>query len=805
MGFKETRYALLVGSNNYSEGYRLKFPLDDVSDIKTNLIKRCNFKEENIIEIKFDIGDTSSPGEIVEKAFNSISTSFNENKDTFLFYYSGHGIYEENEKKSYLELSDEFRISIQDIVDKINLLQSKNTYLIIDACNSGGGLDFVPKNKTEKKLLLNASGIYCIFGATKKGIALDELSKNKTIKYKLKNSLFTHFLIEALNKKALYFDGYINIDIIKGYIKPKISKLSEFVQIPASISRDEGSHILGTWNDSTPDFIDDIDNLKVNPDNLPGSHEAPYVFLKENNEITIFWSYVKDQFDEFIYFRKLTKQGFRQERKAYNSRINFGNFVKSEENYYFNVWYNSIEKKLYLDRFNDDGLPLGMEGSNIDKFDVEHETCNISVKNQHIAVLYQGILSHTIITKKGEARIITPVKRLGTIVRLAPGKNFFPIKQTSNYVNLAVNKNGCIMVAYGTRTEDDRDYKGLEAKLFDKEGNIISELILQEKHNPANIFVLSNDNEFLIAWQDSNKIMAQKIDFAGQILFDFYIPLSEEDNLSDIAINNDEMVIAWTEKNLEESDYSSEEGYEANTLFAQKFDLNGQVTVSKFQVNSTDLLFNGSGKCSINKNGDFVIAWSGSNERYKSYAHSYDRGRFDLYLSLFKKDLKEEDQKEKENLENSLIINDLIIEQGQSAYRNVPQRIINFALYRLKFQIKNISNLVENSYKFEFWIPSSVHNKSSNPHITDENNMGKEGEYTIFSFPNTAPIFQEEKTIVLNYTVNLTKSTYLSLLKNGIKTKLYTKNGIDEKFFSFNEKFYFRNFDNKLLEANDFK
>lgn len=255
MAFTETRYAILVGSNNYSESQQLTYSLKDVSDVRENLIKRCFFKDENIIEIKFDNKDSSITLEKIDDAFNIITSKFQGNLDMFLFYYSGHGTYEENEQKSYLEISDNSKISIQDIYNKIYPLKVKNNYLIIDACYSGGNIDFtgstnsdfISKSKIVKRFCAKAGGIYCIFGATKSHQAVDELKKPR-FKH-IKNSLLTHFFIDALNNETLYLNGPINIDTIKGYIKPKIIDFSDFSQIPASSSLDEGNHIFAAWDD----------------------------------------------------------------------------------------------------------------------------------------------------------------------------------------------------------------------------------------------------------------------------------------------------------------------------------------------------------------------------------------------------------------------------------------------------------------------------------------------------------------------------------------------------------------------------
>lgn len=249
MPSNENRFAILIGSNNYGEARQLDNSLKDVSDLKKSLIERCEFLEKDIftLEIKTDNIELIIPQ--IDVFFDFFSKNLIKNRDIFFFYFSGHGFYQEDESKSYIEFSEIEKISIQEIFDKIKNLKAKNNYLVIDACYSGGDLSLITKSEREtRRFLAKADGIYCLFSASKKHESID--TNKKLIKNNVLNSLFTHFFIEALNKKEKYNDdGTISINGIKDYVFNQVESMSEFLQIPASSSNENGYHPFGIWKD----------------------------------------------------------------------------------------------------------------------------------------------------------------------------------------------------------------------------------------------------------------------------------------------------------------------------------------------------------------------------------------------------------------------------------------------------------------------------------------------------------------------------------------------------------------------------
>ena len=248
----ERRFAIIVGSNCY-DTKKLQYPLKDAQDMSNILQKRCLFKNEDIINLGFEINYTGSIQETILKAFTEIeSKGFIKNMHTFLFYYSGHGIYKQKESKSYLELSDNEKISIQEIFDKINELGAKNSFLIVDSCNAGGRLNFVTatKNKLVKQLHYNSKGIYCLFGSTSSLLSY-EPTPSQTIKHDIRNGYLTHFLIEAIETPEKYTNGILGFSTIKDHTTINSQISTAFDQIPVfQTTHTEGVHPFAIWKEA---------------------------------------------------------------------------------------------------------------------------------------------------------------------------------------------------------------------------------------------------------------------------------------------------------------------------------------------------------------------------------------------------------------------------------------------------------------------------------------------------------------------------------------------------------------------------
>ncbi|RBL89262.1 caspase family protein [Chitinophaga flava] len=228
---KEKRYAILIGQDKYHD-QPLKYSNKDVNDLRKTLISHCRFEEENI----YTIDDTILP--VAERIAHSIALVKNKvvaNQDLFLFYYSGHGVFNDAEEESVLELVDQTTLSVKQIMNEyFEPLSAKNQYLIIDACHAGGNI-YVKGNhsKIERKNYYDSKEIYLLFAAEADRKALQSDG--------FQNSIFTHFFIQAIHDEAHYdSNGFLTMSSIDTYIKRKASELKKYIQIPVSESRTRG-------------------------------------------------------------------------------------------------------------------------------------------------------------------------------------------------------------------------------------------------------------------------------------------------------------------------------------------------------------------------------------------------------------------------------------------------------------------------------------------------------------------------------------------------------------------------------------
>lgn len=252
----DKRFAILIGSNRYKEK-NLNYSTKDALDFKYILNKKCKFENENIIIITPELTNDYLVIDELNKAFEKIiELGFIKNSSCFLFYYSGHGIYDKDENSSYLDFSDDEKIKIQDVLNKIHDLEAKNSFMIIDSCESGAELDLSSrKSKAERQLSFKSSGIYCLFSSSK-NLYSYEPNDEESKKYKIQNSFLTHFIIEVLNREEKYEDGLISMKEIDGYVSLKTTKLKNFTQIPVSQSNSSGFFPFGVWDKNSEHLFD---------------------------------------------------------------------------------------------------------------------------------------------------------------------------------------------------------------------------------------------------------------------------------------------------------------------------------------------------------------------------------------------------------------------------------------------------------------------------------------------------------------------------------------------------------------------
>lgn len=231
----ETRYAILIGQSNYNDGKHepLKYAVKDANDLAQALVDYCRFKEDNI----YLITDNNEPVTAqINNTFEKIKKTFRPKEDLLFFYFSGHGRYNANEAKSVVVFENGSTMQVYDIFEQyFTTPEPKNSFLIIDACQSGSPVR-TKGLTTEKQIRVlnhNAKSLYLMFATETKLSAYEE--------EKLENSYFTYYFLEAIKSERLYDeDGLLTIQVIDNHVKKYVSQKSQYFQIPVSESLTTG-------------------------------------------------------------------------------------------------------------------------------------------------------------------------------------------------------------------------------------------------------------------------------------------------------------------------------------------------------------------------------------------------------------------------------------------------------------------------------------------------------------------------------------------------------------------------------------
>lgn len=191
--------AFLVGVSEYHALGLKPLPLckNDIYAMRTALIKGLNVTTENIL-ICGETGNVTSSDLIT--SINTILSNTTP-EDTFVFYFSGHG------GKDCLALSDEL-IGLQDLINTIENINTKNKIIILDSCHSGR---FTVKGVLQMDITETVENFAGYGYAVMASCGSEEKSgfnKDRQI------SLYTSFVCDALTARSLTRKGRKSLEAI---------------------------------------------------------------------------------------------------------------------------------------------------------------------------------------------------------------------------------------------------------------------------------------------------------------------------------------------------------------------------------------------------------------------------------------------------------------------------------------------------------------------------------------------------------------------------------------------------------------
>ena len=230
------KYALLVGINDYQNDIgALKYCVADVQAFQQALIQTAGYKPKNVHLMTDQMSDRDLP-----QANNVILRLENlaqkvQPEDTFIFYFSGHGI--SNQDQSYLLAVDSdtstprilkrSAIPLQEVNEILSEVKAQQLLTIIDACrndpSSGRGNqdnllsdDFARGFKIQR--WTTSSGKPAV-SATLYACSIGERAYEWAEK---KQGVFSYFLLEGLNGQAANSQGQVTVTGLAEYTQSKV-------------------------------------------------------------------------------------------------------------------------------------------------------------------------------------------------------------------------------------------------------------------------------------------------------------------------------------------------------------------------------------------------------------------------------------------------------------------------------------------------------------------------------------------------------------------------------------------------------
>jgi len=231
------RFGILIGINDYSIN-PLDYCVNDVTKIEEILTKNCHFNKNNLRIITSN--SENSNVKIEELFYNSIETikkDFNQNEDSLFFFFSGHGIYQDEPTMLFHETEVKVSQIYSTIKQKLN---PKNQFFIFDACHSGEKIKSINDEDFINELYWNK---FSSKSENKTIIAASRHDQKATEKRIFQNGTLTHYFLKSIITKENYNDsGFITPSGIADYVRKEVSIDKEFNQIPYTESEDVGSY-----------------------------------------------------------------------------------------------------------------------------------------------------------------------------------------------------------------------------------------------------------------------------------------------------------------------------------------------------------------------------------------------------------------------------------------------------------------------------------------------------------------------------------------------------------------------------------
>lgn len=249
-----TRYAFLIGCEEYSNFSNIAFCEADVGLIEETLLDYCDYEYKNIKRI-FQYKDCDDgPNIIYSKLQKMIDNT--EKGDSILFYFAGHGVKED--EKGYLLLADSKASDLQKTaldLAKINELLRKSNidcFMILDACHSG----IFSRNAFISSIIDIVSDTGCIT------LASCSANEENYSYQEMQQGVFTYYLCEEIKKISFgepIFIENLKIKVCKSVIE--WGKKNSKIQTPTLNGQIVGNKAFAYRNYNNYTIIENSENV----------------------------------------------------------------------------------------------------------------------------------------------------------------------------------------------------------------------------------------------------------------------------------------------------------------------------------------------------------------------------------------------------------------------------------------------------------------------------------------------------------------------------------------------------------------
>lgn len=366
-----TTKALLVGVCEYLTIKCPSLPMckNDLFAMRKALVKGLNISPSNI-HLSSETGIVTKNDFIA--SIYTVLKDISEN-DTFIFYFSGHG------GKNCLVLSDGL-IELQDLLNTIEQVQTKNKIAIIDSCHSGGfSLENVPTvdiDETVEHFAGRGFAVLVSCGANQSS-GFDEDNEI---------SLYTSFVCDALTARFLIRKGKKSLEAINEAIfhfaEVSNRKGKHNFQQPvfrSSIARYKGRAANIVWCYFGYDEDDMVDcNFICHSTWVDDAQDKEYWYRTSKNAITAKGVHI-DVHSSYELIKKLKDNTLDKDELIQITRKYTANIISAAEQY-IKVFREYINNTITEEELIDSVAPLNIE---ISKWFLKQSDLPIPPKELH--------------------------------------------------------------------------------------------------------------------------------------------------------------------------------------------------------------------------------------------------------------------------------------------------------------------------------------------------------------------------------------------------------------------------------------